>query len=488
MRKAGRVLATVLTVLLVLSTVVAAAEEMYQGFRVVNVVVNGQRVQGAVPAINFHGSTLIPLRAAVEAIGAKVEWDANSFTATITAPTAEAGPSETEQRLTAQVVALQEELNQVKGDQQAIQLELQTTRDQLKAAKAELDAANAKLSPPLPDLGRGRTNPVPTGTSVTAALSQGGVNFTARLTITALYRGTEAWTRIYAANPYNDQPGADKEYILIKMKAEVLKVADPEAAVNVWESWFDAVSSLGRDYPRVSVVDPEPEFDTRLYQGASHEGWFAVLVDKADTAPLVAFGRDYQGRGGYWMQMKPKAASTTTTTPSTETSATAPAATALTLTQVKTPEQLATYLSASYGTVVTPLGTMKIAYHVSMNDRTFFPWDYWIRMEYEPTSFFLDMTTKNTVTAEQKAATVKILKDLSENVYKATAQVFPGKKVQGGFYYGWYKYPSIQAGYTSRRALTWQNYDDNLLASGEPYSRATLSTFHYEPRWDDYDL
>jgi hypothetical protein len=55
----------------------------YKGNPVVNVVVNGKAVVSDVPAITIDGTTLIPLRAASEALGANVSWDGATYTANI---------------------------------------------------------------------------------------------------------------------------------------------------------------------------------------------------------------------------------------------------------------------------------------------------------------------------------------------------------------------------------------------------------------------
>ncbi|MBD2862102.1 stalk domain-containing protein [Paenibacillus oceani] len=56
----------------------------YKGFPVVNVVVNGKTVQGEAPGINLEGTTLVPLRAIGESLGAKIGWDSATSTATLT--------------------------------------------------------------------------------------------------------------------------------------------------------------------------------------------------------------------------------------------------------------------------------------------------------------------------------------------------------------------------------------------------------------------
>jgi len=76
------------------STAYAAVNGLYKGRPIVKVIVNGQQVKSTVPGQIIDGSTMLPLRAIAEALGAKVEWDGSTRTAKITtqAPPAESQP------------------------------------------------------------------------------------------------------------------------------------------------------------------------------------------------------------------------------------------------------------------------------------------------------------------------------------------------------------------------------------------------------------
>ncbi|NOU99436.1 copper amine oxidase N-terminal domain-containing protein [Paenibacillus planticolens] len=63
-----------------------ATAPVYNGFTVVSVNVDGKEVQGDVPAVNFYGRTVVPIRFVSEALGAKVEWNSETNTASITTP------------------------------------------------------------------------------------------------------------------------------------------------------------------------------------------------------------------------------------------------------------------------------------------------------------------------------------------------------------------------------------------------------------------
>jgi hypothetical protein len=87
----------------VMGATVSAAGEMFQGFAVVNVVVDGKPVVSDVPAINFYGRTLLPVRKIAEIAGFDVSFDAATNTAILTRQ----GPITAEK---AEVAALRAEL------------------------------------------------------------------------------------------------------------------------------------------------------------------------------------------------------------------------------------------------------------------------------------------------------------------------------------------------------------------------------------------
>lgn len=63
--------------------VVAFGNALFNGFQTVDVIVNGRPLQSDVPAINFYGRTLLPVRAVAEAVGFQVTWNAATNTATL---------------------------------------------------------------------------------------------------------------------------------------------------------------------------------------------------------------------------------------------------------------------------------------------------------------------------------------------------------------------------------------------------------------------
>ncbi|WP_068774260.1 copper amine oxidase N-terminal domain-containing protein [Paenibacillus sp. FJAT-26967] len=55
----------------------------YKGHSIVKVKVNGDYVSSDVPGINLDGTTMLPVRAVAESLGANVKWDPDTYTAEI---------------------------------------------------------------------------------------------------------------------------------------------------------------------------------------------------------------------------------------------------------------------------------------------------------------------------------------------------------------------------------------------------------------------
>jgi hypothetical protein len=76
--------AAVLVLITACTTSTKANAPDFYGFTVVNIKVDGKDIKGDVPAVNFYGRTVVPIRFVSEALGAKVEWNNDTNTATIT--------------------------------------------------------------------------------------------------------------------------------------------------------------------------------------------------------------------------------------------------------------------------------------------------------------------------------------------------------------------------------------------------------------------
>lgn len=70
-----KLLVLALALSLVVGAPASAEAPTYKGYAVVPVALNGQLIPLSIPAINLDGTSMIPLRAFSEAVGARVEWD-----------------------------------------------------------------------------------------------------------------------------------------------------------------------------------------------------------------------------------------------------------------------------------------------------------------------------------------------------------------------------------------------------------------------------
>lgn len=149
-----------------------------------------------------------------------------------------------------------------------------------------------------------RTNPASIGEPVSFEQKTSKNIVNGKITITEVIRGDSAWKILHQTNRYNDIPDPGYEYMLAKIKYEVISSANSEAAVSVNKFDFTMVSESGADYQRVSVVLPDPEFRTKIYEGGSYEGWTAYLVKTSDSHPLLTYSRNSDGSNGVWFKTK----------------------------------------------------------------------------------------------------------------------------------------------------------------------------------------
>jgi hypothetical protein len=148
-----RSLIRIIIVILMLGLIspVWAADELYNGFQIVHVVVNGKPLTSDVPAVVMDGRTVLPLRAVAEATGLDVRWDPTSSTAYLTSKEVlsnSASLSSDNERLRSQLsqaqaenAKLASELVSVKADNTQLAGEL----SQIKADLAKTQSEKAAL-------------------------------------------------------------------------------------------------------------------------------------------------------------------------------------------------------------------------------------------------------------------------------------------------------------------------------------------------------
>lgn len=113
------------------------------------------------------------------------------------------------------------------------------------------------------------------------------------MTMTEVIKGEAAWEMIYAANQFNNQPTEGMEYILAKFNVTFDKDtsgSDMPLETNRFD--FDFSTTDFNVSSCASVVLPEPQFDLKLYEGATGEGYVAFLSPIGEESPKAIYA-DY---------------------------------------------------------------------------------------------------------------------------------------------------------------------------------------------------
>ncbi len=128
-------------------------------------------------------------------------------------------------------------------------------------------------------------------------------------------------------------------------------------------------------------------------------------------------------------------------------------------------KSLEEYLNNKYSEgVTTPLGDVKnLSITVYKGTTNYESYDYCIKIDDALTIIEYNYEYSREYTQSQKNETANILKNYVKNMADDVISIFPDKKVTGGFYYSYYKYPHIKEGYTSNYNLTWTNYELDSL-------------------------
>lgn len=231
---------------LVFSAVTAFAAVTYEALPAsFKVLVNGKEFVSEKPTVVIEGSTYMPLKAIGDALGVSVKWN--------------------------------NELQQVEVGNSA--------------PVAEANQYSRQTPAPL--------NTVQQYTYKSDFMD----DYTVTLRITGVERGEAAWTKIKAANSFNKEAPEGYEYVLAKIAVSCLSVEN-DAAISIIGSNFTAFSENNEEYEMVFIVEPDPTLSGKLYAGGNTEGYAVYCVSKADKAPKLEFGADYNGKGGIWFSLQ----------------------------------------------------------------------------------------------------------------------------------------------------------------------------------------
>lgn len=266
------------------------------------------------------------------------------------------------------------------------------------------------------------------------------------------------------------------------MRFEYLTGLTPDTTYDVSTGLFKAVSSSGKDYDSITVVEPAPSIEAKLYPGASNEGWVAFQVAQDDAKPLMTLGRKYDGTGGIWFMLYSDSAQTTVPTPTPTLTPTPSPTPTPTPTPLTGKAALSQYLITNFSKCQTSLGTTSFTFYIDENKAITMPYDYWIQVEYD-FNFFYDLRYSNNITTEMNLKVCQELQDYQEKLARAVIAFMPDKKFYGGYYYSWYEYPTLKAGLKSRQYYTWVNYQPASFSG--TYEAAKLSSFQWYQLIDD---
>ncbi|WP_243355857.1 copper amine oxidase N-terminal domain-containing protein [Bacillus litorisediminis] len=147
-------------------------------------------------------------------------------------------------------------------------------------------------------------------------------------------------------------------------------------------------------------------------------------------------------------------------------------------------DELMDYLTEEYGTLETEIGTTTFAFTYIENDSELFPEDYWIQVEYDVgnESVFYDVKYSNKYDDETKAAVKEQLKEHQRKIAEDSIAALPEKKLEGGYFDSWYRYPSLRVDLITRRYYSWKNHDGDYL---DGYDDAKITEFQWDDSIDD---
>lgn len=338
-------------------------------------------------------------------------------------------------------------------------------------------------TPPPVENSNSRTNPANVNQYlyITTTKSDKTV-YESTMAITEIIRGARAWEMISNENRYNDAAPAGHEYILAKVKVKLLKSSIKDLQLQISDYDFTLVSSDGTDYDKISVVVPSPSLKAKLYEGGESEGWVAFICKTTDKKPVIAFGRDYNGRGGVWYKGYNDETVEADNTQPAKPADNPPSA----------PETLATvheiqnFLAKNYGTLETVIGKTTFTFDIMENTKSYSPYDYWIMVRYDY-NFFGGAMTSIKYTDEQKNTLRQQLRDHQEKLAHGIIAAMPNKKFYGGYYDSWYKYPNLKVDLQTRKYYSWRNFDEPVIGTdiNQTYNNAKIGPFRWYSLIDD---
>lgn len=147
-------------------------------------------------------------------------------------------------------------------------------------------------------------------------------------------------------------------------------------------------------------------------------------------------------------------------------------------------EKFENELASKFKQVDIGIDTWNLSFEVYVNTSDIFGYDFWIQVDWGTVNVSpYDLEHSISYTQEEKNFAISKLKNVQIEIFEYVIAKYPTKKFKGGFYHGWYKYPSIREGFTSIKFLSWKNFEDKL---GYNYYQAKQTDFYWDNSIDDY--
>jgi hypothetical protein len=115
--------------------------------------------------------------------------------------------------------------------------------------------------------------------------------YDAKIAVLEVVRGKEAWERIKAANETNQPPRAGFDYVLARIAFEMKAILAPgnKTFELARKMQFVALTADGNEQDPPSVIPPKPELHRIVRSGEPAEGWIVLLVEQANSQPVMFF-------------------------------------------------------------------------------------------------------------------------------------------------------------------------------------------------------
>ncbi|MCL1983277.1 MAG: DUF4352 domain-containing protein [Clostridiales bacterium] len=150
---------------------------------------------------------------------------------------------------------------------------------------------------PLGDPNRVGSKNNPAELGVTANFNGMGLSsywsaYSVDITVTEINRGQRALDMVTLASSYNDNPPSGKEYMIVKVKIEAIDSRN-DTAIDISGYDFSLFNSNGIEYrDHVYVSGLEDTGFSKMYPGATQEGYLVYYVDANDPDPCLVLHSD----------------------------------------------------------------------------------------------------------------------------------------------------------------------------------------------------